>query len=171
MTYCLFNCLVNSVFSFNHVLVKRNYLTITDSTNSQWNSWGRGRTENEEAQAFFYCLYPIELGYTNYLHIIYVVKSSRDDLIATGGDMHIACVCTMLYGKLYYIITWASKDFLIYKVPQTKSFVNTNGPKSFLYILLLMLVLLKLSWALLSRHPSRVLLSLKLLVYNHWAYR
>lgn len=81
MTYCLFNCLVNSVFSFNHVLLA---LTITDSTNSQWNSSGRGRTENEEAQAFFYCLYPIELGYTNYLHIIYVVKSSRDDLIAIG---------------------------------------------------------------------------------------
>lgn len=119
----------------------------------------------------FYCLYPIELGYTNYLHIIYVVKSTRDDLIATGGDMHIACVCTMLYGKLYYVITWASKDFLIYKVPQTKSFVNTKGPKSFLYILLLMLILLKLSWTLLFRHPSRVLLYHKLLVYNHWAYR
>ena len=37
----------------------------------------------------FYYLYTIELGYTNYLHIIYVVKSSRDDLMATGGDMHI----------------------------------------------------------------------------------
>lgn len=34
--------------------------------------------------------------------------------MATGGDMHIACVCTMLYGKLYYVMTRASKDFFFF---------------------------------------------------------
>lgn len=57
--------------------------------------------QNEQAQAFFYCLYTIALGYSNCLHAIYIVKSPRDDLMSTGGDRQITHVSTMFYGKPY----------------------------------------------------------------------
>lgn len=47
---CLLNCSINSIFSFNCVLLT---FAITDSTNSQWNTWRKGCNQNEQAQVFF----------------------------------------------------------------------------------------------------------------------